>query len=112
MRYISFERVTSATITNIVLPWDRRVGGITRTLPKVEYRLRPGNGDAVRVEIPRFIVSGYPPAPATEPFSVTVTAHEWARIQAVHGMPYPEALTEASPDCGWGGYEWEDEDAQ
>lgn len=109
MTNLSFHRVTSAVWTNIILPWDHRVGAIRRRPHgRVEYLYSPADGDSKRVETPVYQITGYGPQQYGEvEFAMEFTAVEWAKVQFLFGAQSPHMLREAAPDLAWGGYDWD-----
>lgn len=97
------------TLTNIILPWDHRVGAITRCrTPQVRYLYSPANGESVRQETAVYRVTGYGPDKyGSVEFDMTVTANEWAKIQFIFGADSPYILQEAEDGLAWGGYDWD-----
>lgn len=103
---VTFRQITSSTWTYIVLPWDKRIGAIRRNdRPLVRYLYNPENDQSVRDEAPLFRLTGI--GPNGNDFSFTITTDEWMKLCSVFGAE--PTLMEASPDCAWGGFEWEDE---
>lgn len=109
MTNLPFNRITSAVWTNIILPWDHRVGAIRRRPhDRVSYLYSPEDGDSKRVETPVYQIAGYGPQAAGEvEFAMEFTAAEWAKVQFIFGVGRPSSLREASPDLAWGGYDWD-----
>lgn len=108
---LSFQRVTRAVTTNIILPWDKRVGAIRRVADRVAYLYSPSEDLSHRTTTPVYEITGYGPESAgAVDFRMTFTQEEWAKVQFLFGVANPYGLTEASPELAWGGYDWEDEE--
>lgn len=105
---ISFATIKN-TLTYIILPWDHRVGAITRCpTPQVRYLYSPADDTSVRQETAVYRVTGHgPDLYGGVEFDMTVTAQEWAKIQFLFGADSPYILQEATDGLAWGGYDWD-----
>lgn len=104
---LAFSRVTQAVVTNIILPWDNRIGSIRRANDRINYLYSPADGTSRRAVTPTYTVCGYgPEAMGAQYFELTFTEEEWAKVQYICGVENPTRLIEASPELGWGGFDW------
>lgn len=104
---LSFAQVTAAVTTNIILPWDKRVGSIRRANDRISYLYSPEDNLSRRSITPTYTICGYgPESLGGHYFDLTFTQAEWAKVQYMCGVEFPTRLIEASPDLGWGGFDW------